>query len=93
MLKLEPPLRMVGGALVAEIQLVSAGKMVGDRSKTIIAITYDILAGLLFVLIVFLFCTISFFIISDVITDSPTDERMITEMDVKSSSLAKVAPA
>ena len=93
MLKLEPPLRIVGGALVAEIQLVSGGKTEGDRSKMIIATTYNILLSLRFVLIDFLFSSISFFIISVVITDRPIDDRMITDMDVKSSNLAKVAPA
>ncbi|VVC05648.1 Uncharacterised protein [uncultured archaeon] len=42
MAKLEPPLRIVGGAFVIVIQFASAGKMVGTSNIATITATYEI---------------------------------------------------
>ena len=84
--KAVPPLSIVGGVLTTFIQLPFAGYVSGTRNKIIITITNEIL-GILSEnvnLPIELFLKISFDRI-----DNPTEDKIISDIEAKTSSLTK----
>ena len=89
MLKLVPPFSIVIGAFTPLIQLAAPGRVDGTISKPIITTTNEIFKSVPGALTIFFLSNFLVLRISAERIDNPIDDKIMTEIDAKTSNLTK----